>query len=114
MTITSETRSAAGRVTALYRRAGKAGQNRLGVALLVIAVSQLIVLMGTTIVTMSLPRIGSALGFSTTGLLWVVNLSGGHQQCRPEPQHLDQRTFGELLAADTHREAQAPHVKLAD
>jgi hypothetical protein len=51
MTITSETRSVAGRVTALYRRAGNAGQNRLGLALLVIAVSQLIVLMDTTIVT---------------------------------------------------------------
>jgi len=76
MTITSETRSVAGRVTALYRRAGNAGQSRLGLALLVIAVSQLIVLMGTTIVTMALPRIVSALGFSTTGLLWVVNLYG--------------------------------------
>ena len=66
----------AGRVTALYRRAGSAGQSRLGLALVVIAVSQLIVLMGTTIVTMSLPRIQSALGFSATGLLWVVNLYG--------------------------------------
>jgi MFS family permease len=76
MTVTSETRSVAGRVTALYRQAGNAGQHRLGLALLVIAVSQLIVLMGTTIVTMSLPRIQSALGFSATGLLWVVNLYG--------------------------------------
>lgn len=76
MTITSETRSVAGRVTALYRRAGNADQNRLGLALLVIAVSQLIVLMDTTIVTMALPRIQSALGFSATGLLWVVNLYG--------------------------------------
>jgi MFS family permease len=76
MTMTSETRSVAGRVRALYRRAGSAGQSRLGLALLVIAVSQLIVLMGTTIVTMSLPRIQSALGFSATGLLWVVNLYG--------------------------------------
>lgn len=57
MTITSETRSVAGRVTALYRRAGNADQNRPGLALLVIAVSQLIVLMDTTIVTMALPRI---------------------------------------------------------
>src|SRR5690348_1125647 len=76
MTVTSETRSVAGRVTGLYRRAGNAGQRRLGLALLVIAVSQLIVLMGTTIVTMALPRIQSALGFSATGLLWVVNLYG--------------------------------------
>jgi EmrB/QacA subfamily drug resistance transporter len=76
MTITSETRSVARRVTALYRRAGNAGQSRLGLALLVIAVCQLIVLMDTTIVTMSLPRIQSALGFSATGLLWVVNLYG--------------------------------------
>ncbi|HJY66952.1 MAG TPA: MFS transporter, partial [Streptosporangiaceae bacterium] len=76
MTVTSETRSVAGRVTALYRRAGSAGQSRLGLALLVIAVSQLIVLMDTTIVTMALPRIQSALGFSASGLLWVVNLYG--------------------------------------
>jgi MFS family permease len=76
MTVTSETRSVAGRVTALYRRAGNAGHSRLGLALAVIAVSQLIVLMGTTMVTMSLSRIQSALGFSTTGLLWVVNLYG--------------------------------------
>src|SRR5580700_9056436 len=76
MTVTSETRSVAGRVTALYRWAGAAGQSRLGVALLVIAVSQLVVLLDTTIVTMALPRIQLALGFSTTGLLWVVNLYG--------------------------------------
>ena len=76
MTVTSEARSVAGRVTALYLRAGNAGQSRLGLALLVIAVSQLIVLMDTTIVTMALPRIQSALGFSATGLLWVVNLYG--------------------------------------
>jgi MFS family permease len=63
-------------VIGLYRRAGNAGRNRLGLALLVIAVSQLMVLMDTTIVTMALPRIQSALGFSTTGLLWVVNLYG--------------------------------------
>jgi MFS family permease len=43
---------------------------------LVIAVSQLMVLLDTTIVTMALPRIGSAFGFSATGLLWVVNLYG--------------------------------------
>jgi MFS family permease len=64
------------RRTALYRRPGSAGQSRLGLALLVIAVSQLMVLLDTTIVTMALPRIQSALGFSTTGLLWVVNLYG--------------------------------------
>src|SRR5216683_2379224 len=34
MTVTSETRSVAGRVTALYRRAGSAGQSRLGFGLL--------------------------------------------------------------------------------
>jgi EmrB/QacA subfamily drug resistance transporter len=76
MTVTSEARSVAGRVTALYRRAGNAGQSRLGLALLVIAGCQLMVLMDTTIVTMALPRIQSALGFSATGLLWVVNLYG--------------------------------------
>ncbi len=72
----SEPRSVAGRVTVLYRRAGRAGQSRLGLALLVIADCQLMVLMDTTIVTMALPRIQSALGFSATGLLWVVNLYG--------------------------------------
>ena len=76
MTITSETRSVAGQVAALYRRAGQAGQRRPGLALLVIAVSQLMVLLNTTIATMALPRIQPALGFSTTGLLWVVNLYG--------------------------------------
>ena len=76
MTVTSETGSVAGRVTALYRRAGAAGRSRLGLALVVIAVSQLIVLMETTIVTMALPRIQLALGFSAGGLLWVVNLYG--------------------------------------
>jgi EmrB/QacA subfamily drug resistance transporter len=45
-------------------------------ALLVIVGCQLMVLMDTTIVTMALPRIQSALGFSATGLLWVVNLYG--------------------------------------
>ena len=30
----------------------------------------------------------------------------GHQQCHPEPQRLHQRPFGELLAADAHREAE--------
>jgi MFS family permease len=76
MTVTSETRSVAGRAAGLYRRAGNAGRNRLGLALLVIAVCQLMVLMDTTIVTMAVPRIQPALGFSTTGLLWVVNLYG--------------------------------------
>jgi hypothetical protein len=45
MTVTSETRSVAGRATALYRRAESVGQSRLGLALLVIAVSQLMVLL---------------------------------------------------------------------
>src|SRR5215831_13558722 len=31
---------------------------------------------------------------------------GGHQQPGPEPQHLDEGPFGELLAANAHREAQ--------
>src|SRR5579872_4844025 len=76
MTVTSETQSAARRVAGLYRRAGNAGRNRLGLALLVIAVCQLMVLLDTTIVTMALPRLQSAFGFSATGLLWVVNLYG--------------------------------------
>jgi len=74
MTVTSKTRSVVERVTALYHPARNAGRSRFGLPLLVIAVSQLIVLLNNTIVTMSLPRIQSALGFSATGLLWVVNL----------------------------------------
>jgi EmrB/QacA subfamily drug resistance transporter len=45
----------------------------LGVALLVIAAAQLMVALDSTIVTVALPHIQTALRFSGTGLEWVVN-----------------------------------------
>src|SRR6201992_2503552 len=46
---------------------------RLGVALAVIATAQLMVVLDGTIVNVALPHIQGALGFSGTGLEWVVN-----------------------------------------
>jgi EmrB/QacA subfamily drug resistance transporter len=46
---------------------------RLGLALLVIATAQLMVVLDATIVNVSLPHIQRALGFSGGGLEWVVN-----------------------------------------
>ena len=45
----------------------------LGVALLVIAAAQLMVVLDATVVNVALPRIQAALGFSGSGLEWVVN-----------------------------------------
>jgi EmrB/QacA subfamily drug resistance transporter len=58
--------------------AGRAGQpsggNRhLGLALVVIATAQLMVVLDATIVNVALPHIQHALGFSGSGLEWVVN-----------------------------------------
>ena len=50
-----------------------AGGGRLGLALLVIATAQLMVVLDGTIVNVALPHIQRALGFSGTGLEWVVN-----------------------------------------
>jgi EmrB/QacA subfamily drug resistance transporter len=47
--------------------------SRLGLALLVIATAQLMVVLDATIVNVALPRIQGALGFSGSGLEWVVN-----------------------------------------
>ena len=47
--------------------------NRLGLALLVIATAQLMVVLDATIVNVALPHIQQALGFSGSGLEWVVN-----------------------------------------
>ena len=55
----------------LPRRDG--GNRRLGLALLVIATAQLMVVLDGTIVNVALPHIQRALGFSGTGLEWVVN-----------------------------------------
>jgi EmrB/QacA subfamily drug resistance transporter len=46
---------------------------RLGLALAVIATAQLMVVLDLTIVTVALPHIQGALGFSGSGLEWVVN-----------------------------------------
>src|SRR5690349_19186983 len=49
------------------------GNRRLGLALLVIAAAQLMVVLDGTIVNVALPHMQQALGFSGTGLEWVVN-----------------------------------------
>jgi EmrB/QacA subfamily drug resistance transporter len=49
------------------------GHRRLGLALIVIAAAQLMVVLDATIVNVALPHIQSALGFSGAGLEWVVN-----------------------------------------
>src|SRR5262249_31901269 len=59
-------------------RAGAAGGTgtrgrRLGVALFVLAAAQLMVVLDTAIVNVALPHMQHALGFSGTGLEWVVN-----------------------------------------
>jgi EmrB/QacA subfamily drug resistance transporter len=46
---------------------------RRGLALLVIATAQLMVVLDSTVVNVALPHIQRALGFSGTGLEWVVN-----------------------------------------
>jgi EmrB/QacA subfamily drug resistance transporter len=49
------------------------GNRRLGLALLVIATAQLMVVLDSTIVNVALPHIQLAFGFSGSGLEWVVN-----------------------------------------
>src|SRR6266705_671183 len=49
------------------------GKRRLGLALLVIATTQLMVVLDATIVNVALPHVQRALGFSGSGLEWVVN-----------------------------------------
>jgi MFS family permease len=46
---------------------------RLGLALAVIATAELMVVLDLTIVTVALPHIQAALGFSGSNLEWVVN-----------------------------------------
>jgi EmrB/QacA subfamily drug resistance transporter len=50
-----------------------ARQRNLGLALVVIATAQLMVVLDATIVNVALPHIQHALGFSGSGLEWVVN-----------------------------------------
>ena len=53
--------------------AGTGGRRNLTAALVVIAAAQLMVVLDATIVNVALPHIQHALGFSGTGLEWVVN-----------------------------------------
>src|SRR5215831_14848569 len=50
-----------------------AQSTRLGLALVVIASAQLMVVLDATIVNVALPHVQRALGFSGNGLEWVVN-----------------------------------------
>src|SRR5262249_33124171 len=50
-----------------------AGGSGSGLALLVLAAAQLMVVLDATIVNVALPHIQRALGFSGSGLEWVVN-----------------------------------------
>jgi EmrB/QacA subfamily drug resistance transporter len=68
----SSTQPAAGSATARGAAAGTA-QRHLGLALVVIATAQLMVVLDATIVNVALPHVQHALGFSGTGLEWVVN-----------------------------------------
>ena len=69
---TRSARSATGRAASPAATAG-GGNRRLGLALLVIASAQLMVVLDATIVNVALPHIQQALGFSGSGLEWVVN-----------------------------------------
>jgi EmrB/QacA subfamily drug resistance transporter len=62
----------AGAVVADGGSAGSAPRH-LGLALVVIAAAQLMVVLDATIVNVALPHIQTALGFSGSGLEWVVN-----------------------------------------
>ncbi len=68
----SHSQPAAGGAAAGGAVAGRAGRH-LGLALVVIATAQLMVVLDATIVNVALPDIQKALGFSGTGLEWVVN-----------------------------------------
>jgi EmrB/QacA subfamily drug resistance transporter len=68
------TRSAQSETGRAASPAATAGGNRpLGLALVVIATAQLMVVLDATIVNVALPHIQQALGFSGSGLEWVVN-----------------------------------------
>src|SRR5262249_59390939 len=68
----SETRAETARAAA-PGGAAAGGPRRLGLALLVLASAQLMVVLDATIVNVALPHIARALGFSGSGLEWVVN-----------------------------------------
>ena len=54
-------------------RSADSANRRVGLALIVIATAQLMVVLDTTIVNVALPHIQRALGFSGSSLEWVVN-----------------------------------------
>src|SRR4030081_208287 len=68
----STTQPATGRAAGGGAVAGPV-QRHLGLALVVIATAQLMVVLDATIVNVALPDVQKALGFSGTGLEWVVN-----------------------------------------
>jgi EmrB/QacA subfamily drug resistance transporter len=70
-TETPDVRTGAGQGSAAVAQAPK--PRRLGLALTVIATAQLMVVLDVTIVTVALPHIQAALGFSGPDLEWVVN-----------------------------------------
>jgi len=88
----STTQPATGRAAGGGAPAGPV-RRHLGLALVLIATAQLMVVLDATIVNVALPDVQRALGFSGTGLEWVVNayaitfggllLLGGHDRCRP-------------------------------
>ena len=59
--------------SAIDRARTRSDGRHLGLALLVIATAQLMVVLDATIVNVALPHIQTALGFSGSGLEWVVN-----------------------------------------
>src|SRR5436305_12089569 len=67
------TQSAARRDARALPGASAPGGPNLGMALFVIATAQLMVVLDATIVNVALPHIQHALGFSGSGLEWVVN-----------------------------------------
>ena len=60
-------------ISATGQAGTRSSGRHLGVALLVIATAQLMVVLDATIVNVALPHIQAALGFSGSGLEWVVN-----------------------------------------
>jgi EmrB/QacA subfamily drug resistance transporter len=69
----STAQSASGRTGPPGVTAGGPVQRHLGLALAVIATAQLMVVLDATIVNVALPHIQQALGFTGSGLEWVVN-----------------------------------------
>jgi EmrB/QacA subfamily drug resistance transporter len=67
------TRSLSRRAAPPDRPPAASGHRNLGLALVVIAAAQLMVVLDATIVNVALPHIQRALGFSGNGLEWVVN-----------------------------------------